>query len=72
MRWKATGSHVASLSDVVSAVSVFLAGHQCGARSFYRPVVTLHLIPGITFVCFQSFSGIYLHCHCTEIPDYCT
>ena len=27
MRWKTTGSHVDSLSDVVSAVSVFLAGH---------------------------------------------
>jgi len=29
--------------------------------------VALHSIPGITFVCFQSFSGLYLHCHCTEI-----
>src|SRR5260370_34483446 len=38
----------------------------------WNAYVTLHLIPGITLVCFQSFSGIQLHCHCTKIPDSCT
>ena len=42
------------------------------ARRSRGASVTLHLIPGITLVCFQSFSGIQLHYHCTKIPESCT
>jgi hypothetical protein len=32
---------------------------------------TLYSNPGITLVCYQSVSGIYLQIHCTEIPECC-
>ena len=34
--------------------------------------VTLQSNPGITLVCYESVSGIYLHIRCTEIPESCT
>jgi hypothetical protein len=43
--------------------------HRNGPNPSVFAAVALHSIPGITLACFQSFSGIWLRYHCTEIPD---
>jgi hypothetical protein len=70
MRWGVAGGEDCAAVYWEAMHEVVAGGGETALA--VKAAVTLHSNPGITLFCFQSFSGIEVHCRCTEIPDCCT